>query len=196
MKMEEIEKCSICLDDCLNYVLVLPCKHKFHKTCLKSYLENKYPNDSIYVLKCPMCIREYILDKNLDNMIKDSQFNSGINHRLVLYILEIITFMTYAYSLNYIFNHIHLIIPPQFHNNIFLIFILIFSYIIMFIFIMILLAYLCERLRCYAHNCVNGFLFSNNSYTPVEHYANIKDYYQLNSQTDIENPVLITQLTN
>ena len=45
------EKCSVCLDDIDTKAMVLPCKHVYHKECIKEWLCN-------HSNKCPVCKNE------------------------------------------------------------------------------------------------------------------------------------------
>ena len=45
------EKCSVCLDDIDTRAMVLPCKHVYHKECIKEWLCN-------HSHKCPVCKNE------------------------------------------------------------------------------------------------------------------------------------------
>ena len=59
------EECSICLDPMKKYkkIIVLPCKHYFHSSCLYYWLikkiYNKYEN-TVFEGKCPICQKDFI----------------------------------------------------------------------------------------------------------------------------------------
>jgi len=66
--IEEVDECSICLDDLdkSQEIVVLDCKHKFH---LKCYLLWKNSGKT-YSNHCPLCLRKDVEIFNILNTVK------------------------------------------------------------------------------------------------------------------------------
>ena len=58
-----VEECSICLDE-MSSSGILPCGHKIHIDCLKTWIEEKNPNVS-----CPLCRTPFTTVKLLDDTV-------------------------------------------------------------------------------------------------------------------------------
>lgn len=56
VKEEDIEICSICLENLINKIYITTCNHCFHEKCIKRYV--KYNTDIERGIPCPICKRD------------------------------------------------------------------------------------------------------------------------------------------
>lgn len=84
------ENCSICLEECKDNIVILPCTHKLHTECLNMYIQDKCRN-GFTTYNCPVCITEYSIEKNL--LEEQSKDDWEMNVNLCLKITYLIIIM-------------------------------------------------------------------------------------------------------